>query len=471
MARDRRQEIEIGDRSGDPGFVQRPTQAHERLRPVLTPGDQLGQQGVVVNADGVAHAHAGIYAHLRPLRWRPPVGDAPARRQEVTGRILGIEPHLDGVAGDRQRVLRTRQGLAGGHPELPFHQVLPGNHLGNGMLHLQAGVHLHEGEAAVAIEQELHRAGADIADGAGGRDRGRRHRRPQLRREAGGRRLLHHLLVPALEGAVALEHVHHIAVAVGEDLDLDVAWPLQIGLEQHPLVAEGAGRLALGGGEGGGEILGALDHAHALATAAGDRLDEHRKADLRRRRCERLGRLAGVVRAAQHGHAGLFHGRLGGGLVAHGADDRRRRADEDQPRLGAGGGEVGVLGQEAVAGMHRLRPAPPRGGENGVNFEIAVARRCRPYAHRVVRHLHMKRALVGIGIDGDRAHAQPPRRAQDAAGDLSPVGDQQGLEHAPRFAHPLALTCGRRRSAWAQPTRSGRRRWRGPALAACRRDR
>ena len=40
---------------------------------------------------------------------------------------------------------------------------------------------------------------------------------------AGGGRFLDHLLVAALEGAVALEQVDDVALAVGEDLHLDVA--------------------------------------------------------------------------------------------------------------------------------------------------------------------------------------------------------------------------------------------------------
>ncbi len=36
---------------------------------------------------------------------------------------------------------------AGRHDELPFDQVLAGDRLGDRMLHLQAGVHLHEEEA------------------------------------------------------------------------------------------------------------------------------------------------------------------------------------------------------------------------------------------------------------------------------------------------------------------------------------
>src|SRR6266851_9134151 len=82
----------------------------------------------------------------------------------------------------------------------------------------------------------------------------------------------------ALHRAVALEEMDAIAVAVGEDLHLDMARPRQVFLDQHGVVAERGLGLALGGGESGGEIRRALDDAHALAAAARRRLDEDGKA-------------------------------------------------------------------------------------------------------------------------------------------------------------------------------------------------
>ena len=49
---------------------------------------------------------------------------------------------------------------------------------------------------------------------------------------------------------------------------------------------------------------------------------------------------------------------LGPGLVAERLDRRRRRADPDQPGVDHGLGELGVLGEEAVAGVHRVGAGP-----------------------------------------------------------------------------------------------------------------
>ena len=96
---------------------------------------------------------------------------------EVARGVLGVEAGLDRVAGAADVVLAGGQGLAGGDPELPFHQVEAGDRFGDRMLHLQAGVHLQE-EEAVGVGDELHRSGADIAHRARGGDGGGAHGAP-----------------------------------------------------------------------------------------------------------------------------------------------------------------------------------------------------------------------------------------------------------------------------------------------------
>ncbi len=112
-------------------------------------------------------------------------------------------------------------------------------------------------------------------------------------------------------------------MGVAEDLDLDVARPGDVALEEHSVVAEAARRLAPGRGDRVGQVAGRLDDPHALAAAAGGRLDEQRVADLA---------VGGrVVGRAQGRDAGLDRRPLGGQLVAHGRDDVGRRPDPGQP--------------------------------------------------------------------------------------------------------------------------------------------
>jgi hypothetical protein len=54
------------------------------------------------------------------------------------------------------------------------------------------------------------------------------------------RRLLDHLLVAALDRALALAEVDDVAVLVGQHLDLDVARLLDELLDEHAVVAEGS---------------------------------------------------------------------------------------------------------------------------------------------------------------------------------------------------------------------------------------
>ena len=114
------------------------------------------------------------------------------------------------------------------------------------MLHLDAAVQLEE-EEVVAVDYELDGAGAAVSDRPAERNRSLVQRGAQRRSEAGRRRLLEHLLVAALDGAVALADRHDRPVRVGKELHLDMARTLEVALEIERAVAEGAGGLALGG--------------------------------------------------------------------------------------------------------------------------------------------------------------------------------------------------------------------------------
>ncbi len=164
--------------------------------------------------------------------------------------------------------------------DLRLHDVDARDLLGDGVLDLDARVHLDEVEGArVGIHQELDGAGAHIvrrrADGAriGGQF-------PALGVvEIGGRRALDDLLVAPLDRAVALEEIDHGAVGVAEDLHLDVAGALDELLEIDLVLAESGLGLALGLRHLARQILCLADRAHAAPAAAPGGLEHQRVAD------------------------------------------------------------------------------------------------------------------------------------------------------------------------------------------------
>ena len=305
----------------------------------------------------------------------------------------------------------------------------PGHELGHGMLDLQPRVHLQEPEPAVRLEEELDRAGAHVADGPRRGDGGVAHLPAQLGVDGGGGALLDDLLVAPLDRALPLVQCGHVAVLVGEHLDLDVAAALDVALGEHGAVAEGRPRLPLGGGERVGEIVGGAHDAHAPSAAAGRRLDEQRQAD---------GVEALDARVGEHRHAGGPHHRLGPDLRPHRGDRRRRRTD---PRQSGGEDRLGErrrLGEEPVAGMDGIGAGPRGGVDEEVAAEVGVRRGVAGQGDGGVAQADVARTGVGVAVHGDRLDAQAPARADDAAGDLAAVGDQQTLDHA--------VTSGTRRS-------------------------
>ena len=137
--------------------------------------DDLGQQGVVVGAGDVAGVAIAVDAHAGAGRRL--VGDEASAGglRFLGGEGLQIDPGLDGEAarGRRGGEADVGQAVAGGQADLGLDEVDAGDLLGDGVLHLQAGVGLDEGElAALRIQQELDGAQGAVADGGGDADGG-----------------------------------------------------------------------------------------------------------------------------------------------------------------------------------------------------------------------------------------------------------------------------------------------------------
>ncbi len=147
--------------------------------------------------------------------------------------------HCDVLLGEWQSFARR-------DPQLELNQVISGDQLGDGMLHLQARVHLQEIEVALLIGEKLHRAQVVVAGGAGDLQRRFAHGRPHLRMpgDEGRRALFDDLLMPPLERAFALAQVHQVPVMIARDLNLDVTRPFDHLLDVDFAVLKGALRFA-----------------------------------------------------------------------------------------------------------------------------------------------------------------------------------------------------------------------------------
>ena len=164
------QEPQVRDESEDRGVVEGRRQPCQGLVAVGAPRDDLREHRVEAAADLGAHVDAGVDPD--------PVADRPAERLDAAGRrqepilgILRIQADLDRMAGRPHVALLETERFTGRDPELVGDQVSPGDELGHGMLHLEPGVHLHEGRLASFVDEELARAGVHVSDRARERER------------------------------------------------------------------------------------------------------------------------------------------------------------------------------------------------------------------------------------------------------------------------------------------------------------
>jgi hypothetical protein len=83
------------------------------------------------------------------------------------------------------------------------------------------------------------------------------------------------------------------------------------------------------------------------------------------------------------------------------SDRLGRRADEDQSGLGDGLGEVGVLGQEAVAGVDGVDAGLRRHLEDLVDVEVALGGGGRAEQVGLVGEADVRRVAVDLAVDRD----------------------------------------------------------------------
>src|SRR5687768_15235358 len=176
----------------------------------------------------------------------------------------------------------------------------------------------------------------------------------------------------ALDRTFAFAEVDDAAVRVTEDLDLDVSRPLEILLHVHVGDAECTLSFEARGFVRVLQLAFIPADAHAPATAAGGRLENHREAD-RLRDLERVSRGTDrTIAARDDWNAGFLRGLAGFRLVTHEPHHFGCRPDERELTLVYDLGEVRILGEKPVAGMNRIGASDLCCGDDAGDTEVAL---------------------------------------------------------------------------------------------------
>src|SRR5690606_25320129 len=405
----------------DAHVVQRPRATGQHFFPGQRPDDQFQAHRVVVRRNGVAGVDRRIGAHAGTAG-RVVAGDLAEAGQEVVAWLLGVDAELQGEAAILDIFLLDRQRQPRGNADLLADDVDAGDFLGDGVLDLHPGVHLHEVHLAIG-EQELHGAGVLVAHRLG-----RLHRQiadvgallgGQLR--AGGD--FDELLVAPLDGTVALEQVHGIAEAVGQNLRLDVLGLDDALLEKDVRRTEGLGRLGNHPRVGLFQLLARAPAPNATAAATGPRLEHDRIADALGLAQGFLDVLHVAFGARRDRHAGLHHPASSLGLVTHAADDFGAGANETDAALGTDFGQFVVLREKTIARVQGV--AAGLDGQVDQFARVQVTRqRVVADEMRFVGTLDVQRMAIGLGEHRHRTYAHFGAGPHDTDGDFPAVGDQ-----------------------------------------------
>ncbi len=252
----------------------------------------------------------------------------------------------------------------------------------------------------------------------------------QLRRHLQRWRFFNQLLMAPLDRALALKQRCHIAVFIGQHLELDVARILDELLHVKFAVAECIRRLGVGRMEKIGQLVGRAHNPHAAPAAAGLGLQNDREPNLL---CPLLRLFHGgenAVGAGQNRHLGLLHRLARLFFLAHQPRHFRRRSNELDIRSAANLGEVRVLAQQAVARMNRVDVSDLSGRDHRGHIQIAVAQPRRTNADCLVGKTDVQRIAIGFAIDRDRANAEFLARIQNAQRDFATIGNQNLTKHS-----------------------------------------
>ncbi len=284
VGHERAQQTQVGDDAVDAGGGERLAEQVERGVTTGCGRDDLRQQRVVerghlgARLDPAVDAHAG---QLRELRVRHESGAGGV----LLGGVLGVHAGLD---GDTARPPVPVEGVAddgvvgavAGQAQHELDEVHAVGELGDGVLDLEAGVHLEERRLlAEGVVDELDGAGRPVLHRGHEVGGGAGDARADVVRQRGGGGLLDDLLVAPLQRAVAVADDGDAAAAVAEHLHLDVPGGTDEPFQEDARRAEVRGRQPHHPVVGLADLGGGGARLHPDAAAPAGRLEHDGQAD------------------------------------------------------------------------------------------------------------------------------------------------------------------------------------------------
>src|ERR1051325_6242249 len=228
--------------------------------------------------------------------------------------------------------------------------------------------------------------------------------------------------------------MHGVAVAVADDLDLDVAWVAHIALEIDGRVAERRARGLRRALDRRDQLRLRFDDLHAYAATATGRLQHHRKTDL----AGLLQSVGGVDGAASRRDRNAILGsELARSQLGSESPHRRTgRPDELDSGDVAGVGECRFLGEKTVSGVDRLGADVACELDDLLELQVRVFRRGAPDVVRLIRIADVDRGPVRVRVHGGSPDAELAAGTHDSDRDLAAVGDENLVEEF--FFQPTA---------------------------------
>ena len=326
--------------------------------------------------------------------------------------------------------LRKGKRLSRGDADLQLHQIESRDHFRDRMFHLQARIHFEKIKIALRVHKKFHCAGIRVARFLCEAHGGFAHGAPQFRRHDGRRRFLDYFLVPPLDGTFALAQMHDVAVRVAENLNFNVARPVDVLFEIKARVAERVQRFRSGVAPRAGHLRIRRDQAHAFPASARHRFQQHGIAKLARDFSCVAQIFDWILGPGNHGHAGPGGKLAGGGFRSQALHRFGGRADEGDVVCGASPREFGIFGEESIPGMQRVTPGAARGFHQLVDAQIAFARGSGAYPVGFIGEANMQRGAVRVAKNGGGSDAHLAASSRDPHGDFPAIGDEDFFEHA-----------------------------------------